>query len=56
MKKQDKDTRYYIDLDIKEKKILNCDYNQKEKITQKLSKPNQRRIFLTKGQYNKLIK
>jgi len=39
-KKQDKNTRYYIDLDLKNRKILNWDYAQRDK--------------LAKGQYNKL--
>ena len=36
-KKEDKDTRYYIDLDLKARKILNWNYDQRHKlITEKL--------------------
>ncbi len=50
---EDKDTRYYIDIDLKERKIINWDFDHKDKlIVQKLKKPFHR-IFLTKGQYNK---
>lgn len=56
MKKQDKETRYYVDIDVKTKKVLGWDYDQREKIVQNLSDPNKRRIFLTKGQYSKLTK
>jgi hypothetical protein len=56
-KKEDKDTRYFIDLDLKERKILNWDYDQRDKLAaQGLGKPYHHRIFITKGQYNKLDK
>ncbi len=54
-KKEDKNTRYFIDLDLKTQKILKCDYDQRENLEQKLCKPLHR-IFITKGQYNKLDK
>lgn len=47
-------TRFYIDLDLKAKKIIGWDFGQGEKLAQKLPDPNHRRIFITKGQYNKL--
>jgi hypothetical protein len=58
MKKQeDRNTRYFIDLDLKTRKILNWDYDQRDKlVTQKITEPFHRRIFITKGQYNKLEK
>ena len=56
-KKEDKDTRYFIDLDLKTRKILNWDYDQRNKIAvQESIKPFHHRIFITKGQYNKLEK
>jgi hypothetical protein len=56
-KKEDKNTRFFLDVDLKEQKILGWDYDQKEKlILDKISEPHIHRIFLTKGQYNKLSK
>lgn len=55
-KKEDKDTRYFIDLDLKNRKIINWDYDQRHKLaSQELAKPYFHRIFITKGQYNKLV-
>lgn len=56
MKKIDANTRFYIDLDVKEKKIIGWDYGQRQDLEQMLPDPNHRRIFITKGQYNKLEK
>lgn len=54
-KKEDKNTRYFIDVDLKEQKILGWDYDHKEKlILEKSTKLYIHRIFITKGQYNKL--
>jgi hypothetical protein len=56
-KPQDKETRYFIDLDLKTMKIIGWNYDQREElIKQKQSKPAQVRIYITKGQYNKLVK
>lgn len=55
-KNQDKETRYYIDLDLKNSKIIKIDYDQRENIVQELSNSSHQRVFITKGQYNKLIK
>ena len=55
--KEDKNIRYFIDIDLKTRKILNWDYDQRDKlVVQKLIKPFHHRIFITKGQYNKLEK
>lgn len=54
-KKEDRNTRYYIDLDLKTGKIIQLDCDQKEGLAQDLPLPQQR-VFLTKGQYNKLLK
>ncbi len=56
MKKIDADTRFYIDLDLKSKTIIGWDYGHRQDLNRELSNPNQRRIFLSKGQYNKLDK
>jgi hypothetical protein len=53
-KKEDKETRYYIDLALRTRKILNWDYDQRNKLVQNLENPDHQRIFITKGQYNKL--
>lgn len=54
LKRIDSDTRFYIDIDMKAKTIIGWDYGQRQKLEQKLSNPNHIRIFITKGQYNKL--
>lgn len=54
MKKEDKDTRYFIDVDLKTRKMLNWDYGQRQNLAQELDEPFQTRIFITKGQYNKI--
>lgn len=56
MKKIDQDTRFYIDLDLGTKTIIGWDYGSRYELEQKLPDPNHRRIFITKGQYNKLEK
>lgn len=55
-KTEDKETRYFIDLDLKTKQILQWDYDQRQKLVgQELLKPWHVRIYITKGQYNKLV-
>ena len=56
IKKMYKDTRFYVDLDVKSKKILGIGTGIRYKIEKDLVNPDHRRIFLTKGQYNKLVK
>ncbi len=56
-KREDKETRYYIDLDLKTQKILHWDHDQRETLVMyKATNPFHHRIFITKGQYNKLVK
>ncbi len=56
-KKEDGETRYYIDLDLKSGEILGWDYDQRERLVkQGLAKPFHHRVLITKGQYNKLEK
>ena len=54
-KKEDKDTRYFIDLDLREQKIVGWDFDQKQALAkEKMVKPYYHRLFITKGQFNKL--
>ncbi len=56
-KREDKNTRYFIDLDLKTQRILDWGYDQKEKLAiQELDNTFYQRVFITKGQYNKLEK
>ncbi len=52
--KIDSNTRFYIDIDINTKKVIGWNYGSRYEIDQELANPNYRRIFITKGQYNKL--
>lgn len=55
-KKIDSNTRFYIDIDIKTKKVIGWDYGQRQELSRVLTDPDHRRIFITKGQYHKLEK
>lgn len=55
-KKIDSNTRFYVDIDVKTKKVLGWDYGRRQELEQELPDPDHRRIFITKGQYNKLAK
>lgn len=55
MRKEDKNTRYYIDLDLEKNKIIQISYGQKENLEQELSNTFHQRVFVTKGQYNKVM-
>ncbi|MFZ5950643.1 MAG: hypothetical protein ACOYXC_08055 [Candidatus Rifleibacteriota bacterium] len=56
MKKQDKNTRYFIEIDLSNLRIIKCDFDQKENLNHgKQTRPGIHRLFLTKGQYLKLI-
>ena len=55
-KKEDKDTRYFIDLDVLSGSILGWDYdNRHELIVEEPIAPFHHRVFISKGQYNKLV-
>jgi len=55
-KDHDKDIRYYIDIEIETLKITNCGYDHKNNLDKgRQSNPKSHRLFLTKGQYNKLV-
>lgn len=49
-----KETRFYIDLDLKSGKILYWGYDQRDRLVQKLENPSHHRVFISQGQYNKL--
>ena len=54
-KVKDQNTRYYIDIDLESKKVIRFDYDQREKLVlEKLQYPEVR-IYITKGQFNKLV-
>lgn len=54
--KIDSNTRFYIDIDLTTNKVIQWGYGQRQELEQDLPNPNNRRIFITQGQYNKLIK
>jgi len=55
-KKQDKDTRYFVEVDLQSLKIIRCAYAQKQALD-KGRQPDAKihRLFLTKGQYNRFV-
>ena len=53
---QDKDTRYFIEIDLRSLKIIRCSYRQRQLLDKgRQSDPNIHRLFLTKGQYDKFV-
>ncbi len=53
---KDKDTRYFIDIDLDTLKIVRCSFDQKENLDKgRQNQPFVHRLFLTKGQYNKFL-
>ena len=56
-KTEDKETRYFIDLDLHSRKIISWDYDQRSHLAiQEPATPFHHRVFITRGQYNKLVK
>lgn len=57
MKKiQDKDTRYFIDIELKTQKVVSNGYDQKQNLNEgRQTNSKLHRLFLTKGQYNKFV-
>ena len=54
-KPEDKDTRYFIDLDLHSGTILGWDYDDRHVlIAEAPEAPSHHRVFISKGQYNKL--
>ena len=55
-KVQDKDTRYFIEIDLATLKITKCSYDQKENLNSgHQTNPAVHRLFITEGQFNKMI-
>lgn len=53
---QDKDTRYFIEIDLKTLKVVGNGHDHKQNLDQgRQTNPKLHRLFLTKGQYNKLV-
>ena len=56
-KKEDRNTRYFIDVDLQRLTILKWDYGQRDTLSKRpLTNPIHHRIFISRGQYNKLKK
>lgn len=56
MKIQNKETRYFIDINLISKEIINWDYDQRDLLKDEtLEIPGLHRIYLSKGQFNKLV-
>jgi hypothetical protein len=55
MTKEDKDTRYYVHIELRSHKVVSWDYGHKEKLSQQSIPETEHRVYLTRGQYNKLI-
>ena len=56
-KPQNKETRYYIDIDLRTLEIIKWDYDQRsDLITHEFDNPYHYRVYTSKGQYNKLEK
>lgn len=53
-KTEDKDTRYYIDIDLKSKMVVGWGFGDRFELTKDVTVAGIARIFITKGQYNKL--
>jgi hypothetical protein len=54
--KQNRDRRYFIDIELKTLKVINYGYDHKKSLDKgRQTDPKSHRLFLTKGQYNKFI-
>ena len=51
----EKEVRYYVDLDLFSNVICGWGCDVREKLVNVKLKSNQHRIYITKGQYNKLV-
>jgi hypothetical protein len=53
---QDKDTRYFIEIDLDSLKVIKCSFDQKDNLDKgRQGDPAIHRLFITKGQYSKLV-
>ena len=54
---ENKDTRYFIDIDLKTHKVVGKGYKQKQNLDKgQQTNPERHRLFLSKGQYNQFTK
>jgi len=54
MEKENKDTRYFIDVDLRLKKILRIGSGDRHHLSKEVLPEEVVRIYLTKGQFNKV--
>lgn len=55
-KTQDRDTRYFIEINLSTLKIIKCSYDQKEQLCGgKQTDKSVHRLFITEGQFNKMV-
>ena len=53
---ENKDTRYFVDIERASLKVIHCGYEQKEHLDSgHQNDPEIHRIFITKGQYIKFV-
>ncbi len=53
---ENKDTRYFLEIDLESLKITKCSYEQKEDLDKgRQINPKLHRLFITKGQYSKFV-
>lgn len=57
MKKiQDKDTRYFIEIELSSLKIVKCSFDYKDNLNKgRQNDPAIHRLFITRGQYTKFV-
>ncbi len=53
-RKEDKNTRYYIDINVLDRKVISWSFGDRFELVKETLDKNVVRIFITKGQYNKL--
>jgi len=55
-KLQDKDTRYFIEIDLATLKVIKCSFDQKQNLDKgSQTNPAMHRLFVTEGQFNKMV-
>lgn len=56
LKMPNKDTRYFIDIELSTLQVVAHGYDQKQNLNKgRQTNPKQHRLFLTKWQYNKFV-
>ena len=55
-RKQDDDTRYFVEIDLASLQLIRVGFEQKHNINKgRQTNPDIHRLFVTKGQYNKFV-